>query len=93
VTGCLLPRAEAAGKPDDPRGLNFICLNADIADQLETVRQSWLNRTHFLAACIMIRTHEPLSGRRHGSESLMGFLRAPPTGQALTLPLAQSAIS
>jgi hypothetical protein len=53
---CLLPRAEAAGKPDDPSGLNFICLNADIADQIETVRQSWLNRTHFLAACIMIRT-------------------------------------
>jgi Dyp-type peroxidase family len=38
---------EAAGKPDDPRGLNFICLNADIADQFEMVQHSWLNRTHF----------------------------------------------
>jgi deferrochelatase/peroxidase EfeB len=38
---------EAAGKPDDPRGLNFICLNADIADQFEMVQHSWLNRTYF----------------------------------------------
>jgi Dyp-type peroxidase family len=38
---------ETAGKPDDPRGLNFICLNADIADQFEMVQHSWLNRTHF----------------------------------------------
>jgi hypothetical protein len=34
---------EAPGKPDEPRGLNFICLNADIADQFEMV----LNRSHF----------------------------------------------
>jgi Dyp-type peroxidase family len=39
--------SEAAGKPDDPRGLNFICLNADIADQFEMVQHSWLNRSHF----------------------------------------------
>jgi Dyp-type peroxidase family len=39
---------EAAGKPDDPRGLNFICLNADIADQFEMVQHSWLNRTYFV---------------------------------------------
>ena len=38
---------EAAGKPDDPRGLNFICLNADIGDQFEMVQHSWLNRTYF----------------------------------------------
>jgi Dyp-type peroxidase family len=38
---------EAAGKPDDPRGLNFIGLNADLADQFEMVQHSWLNRTHF----------------------------------------------
>jgi Dyp-type peroxidase family len=38
---------EAVGKPDDPRGLNFICLNADIADQFEMVQHSWLNRTYF----------------------------------------------
>jgi Dyp-type peroxidase family len=38
---------EALGKPDDARGLNFICLNADIAGQFEMVQHSWLNGTHF----------------------------------------------
>jgi Dyp-type peroxidase family len=39
--------SEPAGKPDDPRGLNFICLNADIGGQFELVQHSWLNGTHF----------------------------------------------
>ena len=39
--------AETAGRPDDPRGLNFICLNANISDQFEMVQHSWLNRTNF----------------------------------------------
>lgn len=30
-----------------PRGILFICLNADIADQFELIQHSWLNNPHF----------------------------------------------
>jgi len=37
------------GKPDDgqPRGLLFICLNADIRRQFEFIQQTWLNNPKF----------------------------------------------
>ena len=32
---------------DKPRGMLFICLNADIAGQFELIQHSWLNNAHF----------------------------------------------
>jgi len=58
---------EAAGKPDDPRGLNFICLNADISDQFEMVQHSWLNRTQFGG---LHHESDPMSHHPHGGTTM-----------------------
>jgi Dyp-type peroxidase family len=45
----LTPAAGGESIPGqhEPRGLHFICLNADIAGQFELIQHSWLNGTHF----------------------------------------------
>ena len=39
--------ADPTADADRPRGIYFICLNADIASQFELIQHSWLNNTHF----------------------------------------------
>ena len=39
--------SEANDSGQKPRGMFFICLNADIAGQFELIQHSWLNNTHF----------------------------------------------
>jgi deferrochelatase/peroxidase EfeB len=40
-------RAVAQDAPDAPRGLQFICLNANISRQFEFVQNAWLQGPHF----------------------------------------------
>ncbi len=57
-----LPEALAPAPPDDPRrGLNFICLNANISRQFEFLQNAWIASTRFAGL-----THEsdPLLGNR-----------------------------
>jgi deferrochelatase/peroxidase EfeB len=40
-------QAVAPDAPDEPRGLQFICLNANISRQFEFVQNAWLQGPHF----------------------------------------------
>jgi deferrochelatase/peroxidase EfeB len=37
----------SAPAPAEPRGLYFICINADIGRQFEFIQDTWLNDQHF----------------------------------------------
>lgn len=49
----------AGGKPDDTRGLLFMCLNTDIARQFEFVQQNWMLNPNF---CALYDEVDPLVG-------------------------------
>ncbi len=69
--------ALAPTPPDDPpRGLHFICLNANISRQFEFLQNAWIASTKFAG---LTRESDPLLGNR---ESLPG---CPVTGN-LTIP-------
>jgi deferrochelatase/peroxidase EfeB len=61
----LLPQnAVEAAPPDDPeRGLNFICLNANISRQFEFLQNAWMNSSKFSG---MTGESDPLLGNREG---------------------------
>jgi Dyp-type peroxidase family len=52
---------------DKPRGMLFICLNADIADQFEHVQHTWLNNPHFAGLYV---GSDPLSHFQFGSTAM-----------------------
>ncbi|MEV0531755.1 Dyp-type peroxidase [Kitasatospora sp. NPDC050463] len=41
------PAAEGPGGPDDPRGLLFVCYQADIARQFEFIQADWIDQPDF----------------------------------------------
>ncbi|MFJ8624222.1 Dyp-type peroxidase [Kitasatospora sp. NPDC093550] len=41
------PASEGPGGPDDPRGLLFICYQADLKRQFEFIQASWMDRANF----------------------------------------------
>jgi Dyp-type peroxidase family len=56
------PRYEPNQKDNDkPRGLLFICLNADIAGQFEAVQHNWINNPQFAG---LYDERDPLLGER-----------------------------
>jgi Dyp-type peroxidase family len=60
------PTLAADGRNDQqeqPRGMLFICLNADIAGQFEHIQHTWLNNPHFAGLCV---GSDPLSHFRFG---------------------------
>lgn len=58
-------RAEGAAGTDEPRGIYFIGLNADIAGQFEMIQHSWLNNVHFGG---LYAGTDPLSHFRAGGD-------------------------
>jgi deferrochelatase/peroxidase EfeB len=57
-----LPETLAPPPPDDPpRGLNFICLNANISRQFEFLQNAWIASTKFAG---LTRESDPLLGNR-----------------------------
>ena len=67
---------EAAPENEPPRGLNFICLNANISRQFEFLQNAWIASTKFAG---LTRESDPLLGNR---ESIPG---CPVTGN-FTMP-------
>lgn len=60
--GLPLEQAVEAAQPDDPeRGLNFICLNANIERQFEFVQNAWIMGTKFDG---LTEESDPLLGNR-----------------------------
>ena len=53
---------------DAPRGLHFLCLNANIARQYEFVQHSWVNDPNFAG---MVGVEDPLTGPRAGTTSFI----------------------
>ena len=53
---------------DAPRGLHFLCLNANIARQYEFVQHSWVNDPNFAG---MVGVEDPLIGPRAGTTSFV----------------------
>ena len=53
---------------DAPRGLHFLCLNANIARQYEFVQHSWVNDPNFAG---MVGVEDPLTGPRAGTTSFV----------------------
>ena len=47
IYGDMAENGEFQAKDEEGRGLLFMCVNADIAQQYEFVQQSWLNHTTF----------------------------------------------
>ncbi|MFE2916347.1 Dyp-type peroxidase [Kitasatospora indigofera] len=41
------PASEGPGGPDDPRGLLFVCYQADITTQFEFIQTAWIDETNF----------------------------------------------
>jgi Dyp-type peroxidase family len=52
---------------EQPRGMLFICLNADIAGQFEHVQHNWLNNPHFAG---LYAGSDPLSHLRFGNSAM-----------------------
>ena len=52
--------------PNEPRGLNFICLNANISRQFEFLQSAWISNTKFSGLMgesdPLLGNHEPVSG-------------------------------
>jgi Dyp-type peroxidase family len=72
---------EGQAQSAEPRGLHFICLNADIAGQFEMVQHTWLNSTHFNG---LDHEADPMSHYRVG-DSIMTFQHRP-TNLRVTVP-------
>ena len=74
---------------EEPTGLHFICLNANIARQFEFVQNAWINGTKFDG---LTEESDPLLGTRGaiaGCRFASGFTRPDPTGlprRAVDLP-------
>jgi Dyp-type peroxidase family len=51
-------------EPDDPRGLHFLCLNANIARQFEFIQHTWVNDPKFSG---LYDDPDPLVGARSGN--------------------------
>ncbi len=67
--GSELKPEDAKGPPpadEPPRGLHFICLNANICRQFEFIQNAWLNSTKFAAMTgerdPLVGNHEPPAG-------------------------------
>lgn len=73
--------AETQAQPSDPRGLHFICLNADIAGQFEMVQHTWLNDTHFNG---LDHETDPISHYRVGADTMTFQHR--PTNLRIKIP-------
>jgi Dyp-type peroxidase family len=67
------PDAPPKRRPEAPRGIYFICLNADIAGQFELIQHSWLNNVHFGG---LYAGTDPLSHFRAGGD-VMTIQRRP----------------
>ena len=73
--------AERQAQSGDPRGLHFICLNADIAGQFEMVQHTWLNGAHFNG---LDHETDPMSHYRVGN-GVMTFQHRP-TNLRISVP-------
>ena len=51
-------------EPDEPRGLHFLCLNANIARQFEFIQHTWVNDPKFAG---LYDDPDPLVGARSGN--------------------------
>jgi deferrochelatase/peroxidase EfeB len=51
VAAAAAPAANPAQAASAPRGLFFVCLNANLARQFEFVQHTWLNNTEFVTGC------------------------------------------
>jgi Dyp-type peroxidase family len=63
-----------AGDGDDPRGLHFICLCANITRQFEFVQHTWVNNPKFDG---LYKDSDPLIGRRGPSGATFTVPRRP----------------
>ena len=73
--GRELPPEEALtpAPPDEPpRGLHFICLNANISRQFEFLQNAWIASTKFSG---LTGESDPLLGNRHAHPRLPGHQR------------------
>jgi deferrochelatase/peroxidase EfeB len=61
------PGRRASNATDDPRGIFFIALNADIAGQFELIQHSWLNNGRFAGLYDEV---DPLSHVEGGSRAM-----------------------
>lgn len=67
------------GAPDEPRGLNFICLNANISRQFEFLQSAWIANTKFSG---LMGESDPLLGNSEtkSGSSVTGSFTIPGEG-------------
>ncbi|MFC9326681.1 Dyp-type peroxidase [Kitasatospora sp. NPDC057015] len=78
------PASEGPGGPDDPRGLLFVCYQADITTQFEFIQTAWIDETNFPPG----RTPETGGDPMVGLDCPVSFESRAADGSRRTTPLS-----